>query len=941
MSIRFKVKVFSLFFFFTLSGLGISQAQIRGIITDKSTGEPLEGATILVQEIAKGAYADEEGKFEISGIPTGSYTLIVSYVSYAKDTLRNIAIQKGKITELSIKMVQEHIAGVEEISIIEVRSKISETSLITDLKQSEQIVSGVSAEQIRRSPDRDAAEVIRRLPGVTLSDGRYAMIRGLNERYNTVLLNGGPAPAAEADTKAFSFDLIPSGLISRMMIVKTASADYPGEMAGGMVKVETQAMPETNAWQAGFSLGVRQYTTLENFATYPGSSTDVLGFDNGERAIPNNFPAHLNEVKDNEYLATVSKVFPNSWSIQNQNALPDPRLSVSFTRKVQLKKVLFGTTQGLTYSLTSLHNTIERYNYNSFNTVTQKSDTIYQFRDEQYTRNTRVGLMSNYALLFPSGHKLEWRNLLNQSGTMLTILRTGRNLEEGSSVRNYSLGWQQRGLLTSQLNGVHPIIKDRMEATWQLGYAYTGLKEPDLKRVRTIRSLTAAESTPYQVVIPPSASTLDAARFFSESEEQIVSGIAQVERKFGKNIEERPIRIRAGVWTEMKSRSFQARWMSYKRGNSSSFNYDLLQQPVDVLFSPENINPVSGLVLTEGTNPSDAYEASNQNIAGFVNASIPVWYWLTLQGGLRSEYNRQQLSSSDYNAKPVEVDNPLLFWLPSATATVKVSEKVLMRGAFGITVNRPEFRELAPFAYYDFAFNNVLYGNPDLKTPIIRNVDFRLEYYPSPDEYIHFGVFQKNFKNPIEQFFVPGTGSGGTRNFTFNNAEVANTMGVEAELRKSFRKMTSLPVLKNMGCLLNASLIQSEVDLGAASRGQLQIRPMQGQAPYVLNGGLIYTSDSSGLSVSLQYNVYGRRLFAVGTFGTPDIYEMPRHMLDLTVSKTISRRVDMRLSIQDILNARYYLMQDSNEDGEISNTDELVLDTRRGRYITLGINFKL
>jgi TonB-dependent receptor len=367
----------------------------------------------------------------------------------------------------------------------------------------------------------------------------------------------------------------------------------------------------------------------------------------------------------------------------------------------------------------------------------------------------------------------------------------------------------------------------------------------------------------------------------------------------------------------------------------------LLQQPVDVLFSPENINPVSGLVLTEGTNPSDAYEASNQNIAGFVNASIPVWYWLTLQGGLRSEYNRQQLSSSDYNAKPVEVDNPLLFWLPSATATVKVSEKVLMRGAFGITVNRPEFRELAPFAYYDFAFNNVLYGNPDLKTPIIRNVDFRLEYYPSPDEYIHFGVFQKNFKNPIEQFFVPGTGSGGTRNFTFNNAEVANTMGVEAELRKSFRKMTSLPVLKNMGCLLNASLIQSEVDLGAASRGQLQIRPMQGQAPYVLNGGLIYTSDSSGLSVSLQYNVYGRRLFAVGTFGTPDIYEMPRHMLDLTVSKTISRRVDMRLSIQDILNARYYLMQDSNEDGEISNTDELVLDTRRGRYITLGINFKL
>jgi outer membrane receptor protein involved in Fe transport len=144
-----------------------------------------------------------------------------------------------------------------------------------------------------------------------------------------------------------------------------------------------------------------------------------------------------------------------------------------------------------------------------------------------------------------------------------------------------------------------------------------------------------------------------------------------------------------------------------------------------------------------------------------------------------------------------------------------------------------------------------------------------------------------------------------------------------------------------MGALLNASIIQSEVNLGAASRGQLQVRPMQGQAPYVINTGLLYSADSAGLRVSLQYNVYGRRLFAVGTFGTPDIYEMPRHLVDVTVSKSISKRIDMRLSVQDLLNARFYLKQDSNEDGKISDADELVLDTRRGRYITLGVNIRL
>ena len=935
-------RFFTVFLFFlAIFSNTVLPGQIRGQISDKKSGVVLEGATLFIPELNKGTYADEAGKFEFSGIPAGSYSLVYSYVSYRRDTIRGVQVQKGRMTELNIQMLQEQETGLEEISIVEVRSKISEVSLIADLKQNEQIVSGVSAEQIRRSPDRDAAEVIRRLPGVTLSDGRYAMIRGLNERYNTVLLNGGPAPAAEADTKAFSFDLVPSGLISRMMIVKTASAELPGEMAGGMVKVETQAMPEGNKWEAGLSLGMRQYTTIQSFSTYQGSATDFLGMDNGLRALPSWFPSHINIVKNNEYLSGVSKSLPNTWAVQNQTAIPDPRMSLTFTHKSNLKKLTFGTTQGLTYSLASLHNTIERYNYNAFNQTTQKSDTIYHFTDNQFTRNSRVGVMSNYSLLFPSGQKLEWRNLLNQSGSSATTVRTGRNLEEGSDVRNYSLGWQQRGLFSSQLSGLHPIRKDKTEINWQLGYAYSRMQEPDLKRVRTIRPLTASESQPYQVVIPPSASTLDAARFFSDSKEQVISGQAQIEHKLGGKEEDRPIKIRSGIWTEMKSRSFQARWMSYKRGNNSSFNYDLSTQPLETIFSESNIDPVSGFVLAEGTNPSDQYEASNQNIAGFVYGSFPVTYWLTLQGGLRSEFNRQQLSSRDYNDRGVEVDNPILFWLPSGNATVKITEKAMVRGAAGITVNRPEFRELAPFAYYDFAFNNVLYGNPDLKTPTIQNLDIRWEYYPETDEYLHMGLFHKTFQNPIEQFFVPGTGSGGTRNFTFNNAEKAASIGIEAEVRKSFRKWTKLPILKDIGALLNASIIQSEVNLGAASRGQLQVRPMQGQAPYVINTGLLYSADSAGLRVSLQYNVYGRRLFAVGTFGTPDIYEMPRHLVDVTVSKSISKRIDMRLSVQDLLNARFYLKQDSNEDGKISDADELVLDTRRGRYITLGVNIRL
>jgi len=916
-----------------------AQGVLSGRVQDSQTQENLEGARIILLGTNKGTLSDASGNFRLEGIPAGEYEVVCAYISYQKDTLRSVIITSGKSTELQFRMKPEATSEVAEIQVIEIRSKTSDISLISDMKASDQVMSGVSSEQIRKSPDRDAAEVIRRMPGVTLTDGRFAMIRGLNERYNTVLLNDGPAPAAEADTKAFSFDLIPAGLISRMTMVKNPSAEYPGEMAGGMVRVETQAMPEANGFHMSLAAGFRQYTSLQAFSNYTGSPTDFLGFDNGVRALPDWFPQHVNEARSAEYLNAVSVAMPNTWAVRSASAAPDPRMQFSWMRKFQLGRHSMGTTQGLTYSQTSSHQNIERYNYNAYNADTQRSDTIYQFSDAQFQRNVRIGYMSNWAVLTPSGHTFQFRNLFNQSGQNQTTVRGGRNLEEGSQVRNYALGWQQRGLFSSQLSGKHPLNKDKTELQWQTGYAYSGLQEPDLKRVRTIRAIDAAEDAPWQVVLPPSASTLDASRFFSKSKEQVLSSFAQISHTAGKD--NLKFRLKAGTWTEYKSREFQARWMSYKQGNISTFNYALLQQSPELLFAHENIQVQNGLVLTEGTNPSDAYQASNLNLAGFATGVLEFHEKLKLQAGLRTELNRQQLTSADYNSNPVNVDNPILFWLPSGGLTYQVTEKSLVRLLGGVTVNRPEFRELAPFAYYDFAFNNVLYGNPDLETPRIQNMDLRWEYYSALNSYIHAGIFRKVFINPIEQFFVPGTGSGGTRNFTFNNADRAVSNGIELEVRQSLAEMIPARMYKDFGFILNAALIQSEVDLGASTRGQTQIRPMQGQAPYVLNAGLDYMPDSSGFRCTVLYNVYGKRLFAVGTFGTPDIYEMPRHQLDVTISKRISRKSEIRFTAQDILNARLYLKQDSNEDGKISDQDELILDTRRGRYISIGFTMSL
>ena len=226
-------------------------------------------------------------------------------------------------------------------------------------------------------------------------------------------------------------------------------------------------------------------------------------------------------------------------------------------------------------------------------------------------------------------------------------------------------------------------------------------------------------------------------------------------------------------------------------------------------------------------------------------------------------------------------------------------------------MNRPEFRELAPFAFYDFSFNNVLRGNDSLRVATVQNLDARYEFYPAVGEVISAGVFYKRFTDPIEMFFLPGAGSGGTRNFTFGNARSATSVGAEVEARRSLSTVFEHGLLSRIGITMNAAYIVTRVDLGDAAAGQQQQRPLMGQSPYIVNAGLYYQDRERQLQGSILYNVIGPRLFAVGTYGTPDIHEMPRNVIDVAVTKGLGKRLELKLAAQDILNQRVLLVQDA------------------------------
>ena len=461
------------------------------------------------------------------------------------------------------------------------------------------------------------------------------------------------------------------------------------------------------------------------------------------------------------------------------------------------------------------------------------------------------------------------------------------------------------------------------------------------QKVRSQRPLENANDSdePFVIQIAPTASVIDAGRFFSDLHEAVKTGKVDLEHTLAFKDSSITGKVRCGFFAEMKDREFSARWMSFVKGNFTQFDNSLLTLPLDQAFSQDNINTTHGFKLAEGTNPSDAYTASNTLLAGYVGGTFTFQQHLTFAGGARVEQNRQELSSKTYTSATVDIDNPVLSVLPSINASYNLTERSLVRVAVSKAVNRPEFRELAPFIFYDFSTNTTLTGNPDLKTASILNADARFEFYPSTSEVISVGGFYKRFTDPIEMFFVAVTGSGGARNFSYGNAESATSLGAEIEVRQSLSAITKSRVLQHIGLVLNGSVIQSRVKLGdnAIQRSE---RPMVGQSPYVANAGIYFENKDTRTQINALWNVFGRRLYAAGSVVTPDIYEMPRNSFDITASQGLGKHFDVKVSVQDILNQRVLLAQDSNNNGAIEEKDEEVLSYRKGQYISVGVSYK-
>lgn len=927
---------------------------VEGIILDAQTRETMVGATVVIEGTNKGTTANLNGEFRISGIEPAVINLRVSFISYEPVVVEEISIEGGAIVFLEIEM--ETISQtLEGVTVSARRTTFTETSLIQNIRSSQVVASGISAQQITRSQDSDAAQVVRRIPGITVVGDRFIVVRGLSERYNATLLHNTYAPSMEADVRSFSFDMIPASQIDHLLVFKSPSPDLPGDFAGGAIKVFTKSIPDRSGIAFSWTSQYDDGTTFNPFFRTEQSDIAWTGFGADYFALPDEFPDDLRTItNDPVALQEAGRLMNNNWIPAETNAFPGQSFSLTGNFRTNLAGVKIGNITTITYNYSNSTNSVLRADFNKYNANEQRELPLYEFSDNRYSKNIKLGVLHNWGVELGENHSLEVVNLYNNINTYTYVNRLGNHIDFGFNMNNHSFLQIFRGLYSGQITGKHAFFQKNTHIDWTAGITTSFRKLPDYRQFRTERPLNFIEGLDdFEIYVPiGGAQPYFMGRFFSNMEE---SG-----NTFALNITQQlPMadllglrftpEMKFGAFTTHTERDFRARNIGYTQ--SIGFDMGLRSVSIDSLFHPEHINNFGGIKLDEQSNPNDSYDATNDLFAWYAMLVLPFNNRASFVGGVRVENNHRILNSATTGGA-FQQDNNDTHILPSVNATVNLTDKLLVRGGYGKTINRPEFREQAPFGFFDFDNNWVVSGNRFLNTAVITNYDFRIEYYPSLSEVISLSAFYKDMENAIERIVLIGAGSGGAKNFSFGNAENAFMYGSEVEIRKNLAGMTPISFLENISFYFNATVLYSEVNIGSGSRSEgrdTDPRPLQGQSPYIVNAGLFYNNIDANLELSVLYNIIGKRLFTGGfteldrpdDISYPDIYEMPRNFLDITISKRLSSRINLRIKFEDIFNEYVVFLQDANQDGEFDRkTDQVLSQYKPGITIKAGLGFR-
>lgn len=901
-----------------------SKGKIAGKVTDSNTGEDLIGLAVIIEGTTIGVQTNIEGRYSLENLEAGNYTLLFRYISYGTKKIENIVVNAGQVTELNVTVAEEKSA-INEVVITSTFQKESINALYSIQKNNVSISDGISSDVIKRSPDKSTSDVLKRVSGTSIQDNKFVIIRGLSDRYNVAMLNNSILPSSEPDKRAFSFDIIPSNLIDNIIINKTASPDLPGDFAGGVVQVLTRDVPEENFIDFSVGLGLNTESTFKSFKSNGRGKYDYLGFGDGSRNIPDAFPIIRSSYASSSLNDQIksSKLFSNSFAETKSSALPSQNYQVTFGNKKILKNsAAFGSIGSITYRNSQNISPITRFDYDN-----EGKNPFYQYDDMQYRFSTNIGGLLNLTYI-KDNNKISFKNLANKVFDEIYNDRTGYNTNTLTDITFKSNELIQKSLLSSQLLGEHKLTYKDIKLNWNVNFANSQRDQPDFRTISYARPISNPEDKFFII-------DRNSRRFYSNLNENAYGGAASAQLPF--QLFELKNSVKIGGNALIRDRDFNARIFNY---TTATVNFDdsLGTLPFDQIFSAENMN-ANGFIQNEFTNNSDTYTAQSNLYAGFLNLDNQLTKNIKLNWGARIESFDQKLDSKNASNAIIKINTNNVDILPSANLTIAVSEKSNLRFSASKTVSRAEFRELAPFGFYDFVTASALAGNEKLKQSSNRNYDTRFEFYPSSGEVMSISAFSKQFKNPIE-LIANSSSNADLRRFSYENAKQAITYGFEFEFRRKLSFINpTINVLQDLSLFANAAYIFSRVDLVNQSSAD---RALQGQSPYLINAGLQYANPVNNFAISVLYNRIGERIFVVGYQGYPDYYENSRNVMDIQLSKKVLKNSgEVKLNVADIFNQKSIVYQNLDDKKSFNNDKDRIINTGiLGTNVSLSFSYK-
>lgn len=871
--------------------------RITGRVIDAATGAGLTDVGIqIVGEMpgtatSSGTMSGVDGRYALQNVRAGTVTLHLRRIGYQPKTVTGVVVPPNGTVAQDVTLDRATVQlGAVTVNAAAERGTVSDA--LDQQRNASGVVSSVTAEQIARSPDGDAAQAVQRVSGVAVQDGKYVFVRGLGERYTTTSLNGARLPSPEPERKVVPLDLFPSGLLQSVTTSKTFTPDLPGDFSGASVDIRTREFPAQRQYAFSTSVGMNAAAS----GTVPVAS-GVGGEQFAVAGSGRDLPAAVQSAGDLSNLSQAAKnaligSFRNVWQVRERAGRPN----ASFSGSVGGNDPVFGQRIGYlasaTYSYSQEAKSDERralarpgegdrqVEYNRFMGMTGRQSAM-------------LGGLLNLSTLLGSSSRVALNNTYNRTADHDARIEHGLYEDFGNvPLTIQRLDYVERSMWSSQLLGEHALGRNALN--WAITGSGVTRAQPD--RSEFVYESVFTDGVERRLWV--NTLTEGAVRTFADLDERSIEGKTDFERRFGAS---ESLLLKAGVLARATARDADTRSYSIF---APVLDDAMRELPPEQIIA-ENTQPDDNVLSIRSLAQGGSYAADDRLYAGYAMFDVALGVPFRLIGGARVERSDVAVHALNTIGEPSVAKRGFTDVLPSLALTWQPTDRQNVRVSVTRTLARPEYRELAGLRTRDVLGGTDLRGNPDLIRTLIDNADLRWEFYPRRGEVLSVAVFAKRFEDPIERIFRP---SNTNSIVEVVNAESASNLGVELEARKGLGMLGA--VLEDVTAFTNATFMRSEIRLGDRAAGSTNPkRAMVGQAPYVINAGLTWSPRASDASVTMLFNTVGERIVNAGELPLPDVVERPRNVLDFSLRLPVRRGVSMRLDAKNLLDAPYEVRQ--------------------------------